>query len=216
MMMMAVLSATVATVTTMSAMTFMPVAILTRRTALEFFILLLDAGEKVFTKLLGSVDHCRIRTTGRMLVPTTHGQTRMWADVRYVQIHLLVALAVSRSLKVARSTALNLHSAVRLLLDVLHVGTTVSHDLRTQVEARNRLKIDGDLGVGPLSSAKLISLHLFLVTASESSFVYKVRKLLLHELFDLVNSLLEAGLGGARNVEVERGVLWDVSASRVS
>lgn len=215
MMMMAVLSATIATVT-MSAMTFVSVAILTRRTALEFFILLLDAGKKVFTKLLGSVDHCWIGTTGRMLVSTTHGQTRRRADVRYVQIHLLVALAVSRSLKVARSTALDLHSAVRLLLDVLHVGTTVSHDLRTQVEARNRLKIDGDLGVGPLSSAKLISLDLFLVSASESSFVYKVRELLLHELFDLVNSLLEAGLGGARNVEVEGRVLWDVSASQVS
>jgi hypothetical protein len=56
-----------------------------------------------------------------------------------MKVHILVTLPVSRCLDEAGSAALDLHTAARFLLDVLHVGAAMANDLSTQVEARNRL-----------------------------------------------------------------------------
>ena len=124
-----------------------------------------------------------------------------------MQEHILIALAIRRGLEIARAAALDLHSATSFLLYVLHVRTAGADDLGAQVEARNRIQADGDLGLGPLAPSELISFHLLLVAASESAFVHKIGQLLLHHLFNLGNRLLEAGLRSARDVEVKRGVL---------
>jgi hypothetical protein len=54
----------------------------------------------------------------------------------------------------------------------------------------------------------LVSLNgLRRLPSSESTFVDKVGKLLLHELLDLLNGLLKTLLGGTRDVKVQRWVL---------
>lgn len=51
-------------------------------------------------------------------------------------------------------------------------------------------------------SAKLVSLELFGFPSTESPLVHEIRKLLGHELFDLLNSLVETFFRRARNVKV--------------
>ena len=52
-------------------------------------------------------------------------------DLRDMKEHILVTLVVGGCLKVPRSSALDLHTATRLLLDVLDVGTAMSDNLST-------------------------------------------------------------------------------------
>jgi hypothetical protein len=58
-------------------------------------------------------------------------------------------------------------------------------------------------------SAKLIALNrlLLLIPAPEPAFVDKLRELLLHQFLNLGNSLLQAFLGRAGDMEIQRRVL---------
>lgn len=57
-------------------------------------------------------------------------------------------------------------------------------------------------------AAKLVALDvLFLLSATEASLVNKLGQFLLHELLNLGNSLLQAFLCRAGNVEIQRRVL---------
>jgi hypothetical protein len=122
-----------------------------------------------------------------------------------MQIHVLIALAASALLQEAGATALDLDAAPGLLLNVLDVGTAMANNLRSEIEARNWLEINGYLLFGPFAlypcqherptrvlnifySAKLISLHLLWLPSTEASLVNEVGKFLLHKLLDLLYS----------------------------
>jgi hypothetical protein len=130
-----------------------------------------------------------------------------------MQVHLLIALHLSIMFLESTATTLDLDSATRLLLDMLHVRSTSSNDLSAQVETRNGLEIDRDALLRPLATAQVIALDLglFLSGATETTFVDQVRKFLLHHFFDFLDSCLQAFLGNAGDVEVERWVLEEMS-----
>jgi hypothetical protein len=60
-------------------------------------------------------------------------------------------------------------------------------------------------------STKLVTFYVVWFTASETALVDKVRKILLHHLFDHLSSLVQALLGLAGDTEVEGRVLLVVS-----
>jgi hypothetical protein len=147
-----------------------------------------------------------------------------------VQEHRLVALPASARFDESRASTLDLNATASLLLDVLHVGTTLADNLRTQIESRNWFKVNRNPLIGPfalykVSSAlflsriisrrsyatKLVSLYLLLgFPPTESSLVDQVRQLLLHKIIDDLHSLLKAFLVGAGHMKVERGVLYQL------
>ena len=63
--------------------------------------------------------------------------------------HVLVALLVGCGFEIARATALDLYATSCLVLNVLDVGTTSAHNLRSQVETWKRFQVDWDLLLGP-------------------------------------------------------------------
>lgn len=56
-------------------------------------------------------------------------------------------------------------------------------------------------------AAKLVTFHIGLPLTSESALIHKVRQFLLHEFFNLRNSLFEPFAGCTRHVEVQRRIL---------
>ena len=130
-----------------------------------------------------------------------------------MQIHLLITLHLGIVLLETASSALDLNSATRLLLNVLHIGSTSSDDLGAQVESRNGLEVDRDALFGPLATSQVVALDLrrILSRAAETAFVDQVGQLLLHHLFNLLDSLFEAFFGSASNVEVKGWVLRRMS-----
>ena len=108
----------------------------------------------------------------------------MWQYSRDMQIHLLITFPSGIVLHEPTSTPLDLHTAARLLLDMLDVAATSANNLRTKIEAWDRFQIDRDALFGPLATTHVIALNLLLrFSATEATLVYKVGKLLLHELF---------------------------------
>lgn len=68
-----------------------------------------------------------------------------------MQKHILIALAARRGFHITRPATLDLDTAAGLLLDVFDVGSAVSHNLGTEVEARDGFEADGDLLLGPFA-----------------------------------------------------------------
>ena len=68
-----------------------------------------------------------------------------------MQIHGLVALHLGISLGEPRAAALNLDTATCFALYVLHIGSTMSNDLGTKVETRNRLQVNGNTFLWPFA-----------------------------------------------------------------
>lgn len=66
-----------------------------------------------------------------------------------VEVHVFLGLTASRVLNVARATPLDLHTAPGLLLDVLYISASMTDYLGAKVEARDRVKVDRDLLLGP-------------------------------------------------------------------
>ena len=66
-----------------------------------------------------------------------------------MKIHILIALSTGAMLHKSGATPLDLDAASSLLLDVLDICTTVANNLSAEVEARERLKINRDLLLGP-------------------------------------------------------------------
>jgi hypothetical protein len=130
-----------------------------------------------------------------------------------MEIHLLVALHLGVVLLETASSSLDLNSAARLLLDVFYVGPTSSDNLSAQVKSRNGLEVDRDALFGPLAASQVVAFDLrrILSRATETAFVDQVGQFLLHHLFNLLDSLLEAFLGSASNVEVKGWVLRRMS-----
>jgi hypothetical protein len=141
-----------------------------------------------------------------------------------VQIHGLIAFSSSIVLHETRSTALYLDTASSFLLDVFDVGTTLTNNLSTEVESNDRFEVNGDLLLGPLAlrnrlevnrelaqnttyTTHGISLDLLWFSTAETSLIYKVRQVLLHELVNFGNGLFKAISRCAGNVKVERRVL---------
>lgn len=142
-----------------------------------------------------------------------------------MKIHRLVTLTISARLNEARAPAFDLHSAARLLLNVLHIGTTLTDDLGSQVKTGDWLEINSNALIGPFAlgnisqrfsevsrgasyTAILIPLDLLLgLPAAEAALVNEVRKLFLHKIINYDNSLLETILIRACNVEVKRRTL---------
>jgi hypothetical protein len=107
-----------------------------------------------------------------------------------MKIHVLIALAISTRLHESRATALDLDAASSLLLDVLHVSSSMTNDLSTKVKARNRFKVNGNLLLRPFTlfsvnhfelefvnetySSKLVSLDLLWLSSTEASFIHEV------------------------------------------
>lgn len=55
----------------------------------------------------------------------------MKGDSRYMEIHLILALAIRGSLEIPRASALDLYSATSFLLNMLDIRTTMPHNLGT-------------------------------------------------------------------------------------
>jgi hypothetical protein len=68
-----------------------------------------------------------------------------------MEIHILITLTASTLLHESGTTALDLNTASGLLLDVLHIGTTMTYNLSTKVEAREWFEIDWDLLFRPFT-----------------------------------------------------------------
>lgn len=71
--------------------------------------------------------------------------------LRNMQIHVFIAFLTSTMLHKSRTTSFNLNAASRLLLNMLDVGTSVTDNLSSKVESRNRFEIDWDLFLGPFA-----------------------------------------------------------------
>lgn len=65
--------------------------------------------------------------------------------------HVFIAFSVSGSFKVAGTTALDLNTAFGFLLNVLHIRTAMTDNLRTKVEPWDGFEINGDSLLGPFS-----------------------------------------------------------------
>lgn len=72
-------------------------------------------------------------------------------DSRYMEEHRIVAFALRAGFDEARATALDLDATAGLLLDVLHIRTTLTNDLGTQIEPGNRLEVDWNALVWPFA-----------------------------------------------------------------
>ena len=91
-----------------------------------------------------------------------------------MQVHGFITFAIGAVLHEAGITAFDLDAASCFLLDVLDVSSSVSDDLRPQVEALDGLKIDWNPFFGPFATTKLVTLDLLWFSASESSLIHKV------------------------------------------
>ena len=70
---------------------------------------------------------------------------------------------VGSRLQIAGSPALDLHTAASLLLDVLHISTTMPDDLSAQVKTVYRLKAYRNFLLGPFALNKLSAYTLYQV-----------------------------------------------------
>lgn len=71
--------------------------------------------------------------------------------LRNVEKHVFLAFAAGGGLDESRASALDLNTTSSFLLNVLDIGSSVSNDLGSQVEPRDRLELDWDLGFGPFA-----------------------------------------------------------------
>lgn len=76
---------------------------------------------------------------------------------RNVQEHRLITLLASARFNESRAAALDLNTAAGLLLDVLHIRTTLANNLSTQVKSRNGLKINWNTLIRPFALLHKIS-----------------------------------------------------------
>jgi hypothetical protein len=142
-----------------------------------------------------------------------------------MQIHRLVALPIRAMFSEAGAASFDLDFAAGLLLNMLHVRSTLTDNLGSQVETLDRLKVDRNSLLGPFPlyqvirtpnfiqaqvvtyPSKFITFNLRLFPTAESTFVYEVGQLLFHKLLNLRNGFIEALSGSAGNVEVKRRIL---------
>jgi len=142
---------------------------------LESVVGLFDGLEKADAHGLGILNLSWIRTTTAcqyFLCQTSHA---LLTNLRNMQVHRLIALVAGIVLHEPAPMALDLNSAPRLGLDVLHVAPSSSHDLRTQVEAIDGLKVNGNTLFWPLATTEMIALNgrlLLLVPAAEPTLVH--------------------------------------------
>jgi hypothetical protein len=140
-----------------------------------------------------------------------------------MEVHWLVALLAALWLHEARAAALDLDFALGFLLDELDIVATATDDLGSQVKAADRLQTYWDLLLGPLAllivsnnqscleetyPTILIALELLRLATTEPAFIYEVREIFLHHLFDHLYSLVQAFLGGTSDPEIQRRALW--------
>lgn len=201
------------------------------RARLEFFVLLRDIGDQVFTKLPCLGNHLRVGSAEWIVSNWPKNVEKR--HLRDVKEHVFIAFPVRCGLEIPGSAALYLHSASGLLLNMLHVRATVANDLSTQVESLDWLQSDWDLLFRPFAlnkhncqyskgivrglpyPSKLVSLDLLLwLSSSEASLVDQLGEFLLDEFIDLSYGRLQARFAGAGDVQVQRGVLI-MSASAV-
>ena len=76
---------------------------------------------------------------------------RAFLDLRDVQEHFVLAFLSRGILNVSRTATLDLHATSGFLLDVLDIGTTMTHHLSAEVEARKRLETDSETLLGPFA-----------------------------------------------------------------
>jgi len=107
-----------------------------------------------------------------------------------MEIHRLVALLAGGLLHKAGTSSFDLDFAARFLLNVFDVVSTSTDDLGSQVETTDRFKANGDLLFGPFAPTKLVAFEILRLAAAESPFIYQVRELLLHHIFNHGDSLL--------------------------
>lgn len=93
-------------------------------------ILLSDIVEERFAEFFGALDFVGVRA-------------------RYVEVHWFVAFLVGAMFYEAGVAAFDLDAASGFLLDVFDVGSAVADDLRSQVEALDRFKVDWNALFGP-------------------------------------------------------------------
>ena len=91
-----------------------------------------------------------------------------------MQVHGLITLAIRAMLHEAGITAFDLDTASCFLLDVLDVSSTVSDDLRSQVEALDGFKVNWDSFFGPFATTKFVTLDLLWFSASKSSLIHEI------------------------------------------
>lgn len=134
-------------ITTVSA----TVIIVARWPGPELLILFLDIGNQVFAELFGLGNHIWVRSAVVIKSIRQIKAERQFHSgyIRDMKEHGFIAFMVSRRFKVARASTFDLNTASGFLLDMLHIGTAVTDYLSTEVEAMNRLKVDGNLLLGP-------------------------------------------------------------------
>ena len=73
------------------------------------------------------------------------------ANLRNMQVHWLIALLAGTVFHEPRPSSLDLDATSGLLLNMLHVRTTVTYNLSPQIESWNGIKIDWDSFFGPFA-----------------------------------------------------------------
>ena len=144
-----------------------------------------------------------------------------------MEVHGLIALLAAVWLHEARAATLDLNLAACLLLDVLDIVATATNNLSSQIKSVDRFKVYRYFFLWPLAlllvsnvparqrevayPTKFVPLKVLWLATAETAFVYKVREILLHHLFNHLDSLVQAFLGGASDAQVEGRVLSNVS-----
>lgn len=152
------LSAVVTAVSSATAMVAItavtPVAVATvavlGRVVPEVLVLFSDVAEQILTQFLGSLDLVWVWSTAQFVIRWSSWMGKP-GNSRYMQEHRIVAFALRAVFDETGATALDLDTAAGLLLDVLHIRTTLTNDLGAQIKPGNRLKIDWDALVRPFA-----------------------------------------------------------------
>jgi hypothetical protein len=71
--------------------------------------------------------------------------------LRYVQKHGLITLPAGAWFQETGATTLDLHLATSLLLNVLHICTSLSNNLGSEIESRDRFQINRNPFFGPFT-----------------------------------------------------------------
>jgi hypothetical protein len=92
-----------------------------------------------------------------------------------VQKHGLITFPAGAWFQETGATTLDLHLATSLLLNVLHICTSLSDNLGSEIESRDRFQINRNPFLGPFTTAVFITLNWIRLTPAESSLVNEIR-----------------------------------------
>jgi hypothetical protein len=131
---------------------------------------------------------------GRFILSVNRAESEQGVELhlRYVQKHGLITFPAGAWFQETGATALDLHLATSLLLNVLHICTSLSDNLSSEIESRDRFQVNRNPFLRPFTlyaisafsevnvwtsayTAVFITLNRIRLAPTESSLVNEIR-----------------------------------------